>query len=116
MLFRSEKLINVPVAVTALSAAAIERAHVTDLTQVAQMTPNLIIAPAGSGTGGSQGTPLPPPTLTFVPDAPSSIVGQVVSIGSLIYAPLALMAPFAIMLLILLVKPTGLYGSTMVKK
>ncbi len=46
----------------------------------------------------------------------SLIVGQVVSIGSLIYAPLALMAPFAIMLLILLVKPTGLYGSTMVKK
>ena len=31
-------------------------------------------------------------------------------------APLAMMAPFAIMLLILLVKPTGLYGSTMVKK
>jgi hypothetical protein len=31
------------------------------------------------------------------------IVGQVVSIGSLIYAPLAQMAPFAIMLLILLV-------------
>ena len=46
----------------------------------------------------------------------SIIVGQVVSIGSLIYAPLALMAPFAIMLLILLVKPTGLYGSTMVKR
>ena len=44
------------------------------------------------------------------------IVGQVVSIGSLIYAPLAMMAPFAIMLLILLVKPTGLYGSTMLKR
>ncbi len=44
------------------------------------------------------------------------IVGQVVSIGSLIYAPLALMAPFAIMLLILLVKPTGLYGSSMVRR
>lgn len=44
------------------------------------------------------------------------LVGQVVSIGSLIYAPLAQMAPFAIMLLILLVKPTGLYGSTMMKR
>ena len=44
------------------------------------------------------------------------LVGQVVSIGSLIYAPLAQMAPFAIMLLILLIKPTGLYGSTLVKK
>lgn len=44
------------------------------------------------------------------------LVGQVVSLGSLIYAPLAAMAPFAIMLLILLVRPTGLYGSTLVKK
>jgi len=44
------------------------------------------------------------------------IVGQVVSIGSLIYAPLAQMAPFAIMLLILLIKPTGLYGSVLLKK
>jgi branched-chain amino acid transport system permease protein len=44
------------------------------------------------------------------------IVGQVVSLGSLIYAPLAQMAPFAIMLLILLIKPTGLYGSTLVKR
>ena len=44
------------------------------------------------------------------------IVGQVVSIGSLVYAPLAMMAPFAIMLLILLIKPTGLYGSTMLKR
>lgn len=44
------------------------------------------------------------------------LVGQVVSLGSLIYAPLAQMAPFAIMLLILLIKPTGLYGSAMLKK
>ena len=44
------------------------------------------------------------------------IVGQVFSIGALIYAPLAQMAPFAIMLLILLVKPTGLYGSKLLKR
>ena len=44
------------------------------------------------------------------------IVGQVVSLGSLIYAPLAQMAPFAVMLLILLVKPTGLYGSPLLKR
>ena len=44
------------------------------------------------------------------------IVGQVTSIGSLIYAPLAQMAPFAIMLLILLIKPTGLYGSKLLKR
>ena len=44
------------------------------------------------------------------------IVGQVVSLGSLIYAPLAQMAPFAIMLLILLIKPTGSYGSALLKR
>lgn len=44
------------------------------------------------------------------------IIGQVVSIGSLIYAPLAQMAPFATMLLILLIKPTGLYGSKLLKR
>ncbi|MDB5863216.1 MAG: transporter permease, partial [Betaproteobacteria bacterium] len=44
------------------------------------------------------------------------IVGQVMSIGSLVYAPLAQMAPFAIMLLILLIKPTGLYGSPLLKR
>ena len=46
----------------------------------------------------------------------SFLVGQVVSLGSLIYAPLAQMAPYAIMLLILLLKPTGLYGSPMLKR
>ena len=46
----------------------------------------------------------------------SFLVGQVVSIGSLVYAPLAQMAPFAIMLLILLIKPTGLFGSRMLKR
>ena len=44
------------------------------------------------------------------------LVGQVTSLGSLIYAPLAQMAPFAIMLLILLIKPTGLYGSKLLKR
>ncbi|HEY1472908.1 MAG TPA: branched-chain amino acid ABC transporter permease [Pseudolabrys sp.] len=46
----------------------------------------------------------------------SFLVGQVVSIGSLVYAPLAQMAPFAIMLLILLIRPTGLFGSQMLKR
>jgi len=46
----------------------------------------------------------------------SFLVGQVVSIGALVYAPLAQMAPFAIMLLILLVRPTGLFGSQMLKR
>jgi len=46
----------------------------------------------------------------------SFLVGQVVSLGSLIYAPLAQMAPFAVMLLILLVRPTGLFGSQLLKR
>ena len=46
----------------------------------------------------------------------SFLIGQVVSIGSLVYAPLAQMAPFAIMLLILLIRPTGLFGSQMLKR
>ena len=46
----------------------------------------------------------------------SFLVGQVVSIGSLIYAPLAAMAPFVLMLLVLLIWPTGLFGSPMLKK
>jgi len=49
----AERLIDVPVAVTALSAQTIERAHVSDMTQIAQLTPNLIVAPATAGTGGS---------------------------------------------------------------
>jgi len=44
------------------------------------------------------------------------LVGQVTSLGSLVYAPLAQMAPFAIMLGILLVRPTGLYGSPLLKR
>jgi branched-chain amino acid transport system permease protein len=44
------------------------------------------------------------------------LVGQVVSLGSLVYAPLAQTAPFVVMLLILLVKPTGLYGSPLLRR
>jgi branched-chain amino acid transport system permease protein len=44
------------------------------------------------------------------------LVGQVVSLGSIVYAPLAQMAPFAIMLLILLIRPTGLFGSLLLKR
>ncbi|HBG15483.1 MAG TPA: branched-chain amino acid ABC transporter permease, partial [Firmicutes bacterium] len=46
----------------------------------------------------------------------SLLVGQVVSFGSLIWAPLADMAPFMIMIIILLIKPTGLYGSKYMKR
>lgn len=46
----------------------------------------------------------------------SLLVGQIVSIGSLIYAPLAMMAPFAAMIVILLYRPTGLYGSPLLKR
>jgi len=48
--------------------------------------------------------------------ASAFIVGQVISLGSLVYAPLAQMAPFATMLVILLIKPTGLWGSKLLKR
>jgi branched-chain amino acid transport system permease protein len=44
------------------------------------------------------------------------IVGQVVSVGSVFYAPMAQMAPFVVMLLVLLIRPTGLYGSPALKR
>jgi branched-chain amino acid transport system permease protein len=46
----------------------------------------------------------------------SLLVGQVVSLGSLLYAPLAQMAPFLMMLLVLLIRPTGLFGSALLKR
>lgn len=50
---RQESLLDVPVAVSAISAQALENAHVTDVTQIAQMTPQLLIAPASGGGGGT---------------------------------------------------------------
>ena len=44
------------------------------------------------------------------------LVGQVTSLGALIYAPMANMAPFTMMLIILLIKPTGLFGSKLLKR
>ena len=41
----------------------------------------------------------------------SLLIGQVVSFGHAIWAPIGDMAPFAIMLLVLLLRPTGFYGS-----
>ncbi|MDK2897401.1 MAG: branched-chain amino acid transport system permease protein [Candidatus Atribacteria bacterium] len=46
----------------------------------------------------------------------SFIVGQIVSFGSLIWAPLANIAPFILMLIVLLIKPTGLYGSKYLRR
>jgi len=50
---RQESLLDVPVAVSAISAKALESAHITDVTQIAQMTPQLLIAPASGGGGGT---------------------------------------------------------------
>ena len=44
------------------------------------------------------------------------IVGQAVSFGSLIWAPLADMVSFIIMMIVLLFKPTGLFGSKYLKR
>jgi outer membrane receptor protein involved in Fe transport len=50
---QTESLLNVPVTVTAISKQMLERAHVTDLQQIAEMTPNLFIVSVNSGTGGA---------------------------------------------------------------
>jgi len=50
---REESVIDVPVAVSAISAAALDNAHVSDVTQIAQMTPQLLIAAASGGGGGT---------------------------------------------------------------
>ena len=44
------------------------------------------------------------------------LIGQAVSVVSLFYAPLAQAAPFVIMLLVLLIKPTGLYGAALARR
>jgi len=44
------------------------------------------------------------------------IIGQVVNFGTVIWAPLATVAPFTIMILVLIFKPTGLYGSKIITK
>ncbi len=44
------------------------------------------------------------------------IVGQVISLGAVIWAPLAEIAPFLVMMIILLIKPTGLYGSKLMQR
>ena len=46
----------------------------------------------------------------------SFIVGEGTSLGALLWTPLANMAPFAIMFIVLLIKPTGLYGSQLLKR
>ncbi len=43
------------------------------------------------------------------------VVGQVVSIVSMLYAPMAQVAPFALMLLVLLFRPAGLFGSALAR-
>jgi len=38
------------------------------------------------------------------------ILGQVISIGGMIWSPLATVAPFGVMIIVILIKPTGLFG------
>jgi branched-chain amino acid transport system permease protein len=38
------------------------------------------------------------------------ILGQVISVGGTIWAPLSYLAPFLVMFFVILIKPTGLYG------
>ncbi len=38
------------------------------------------------------------------------ILGQVISVGGTLWSPLAFVAPFVVMFVVILIKPTGLYG------
>jgi len=40
----------------------------------------------------------------------SLIIGQVISLGGTLWSPLAFVAPFVVMFLVILIRPTGLYG------
>jgi branched-chain amino acid transport system permease protein len=40
----------------------------------------------------------------------SAILGQVISVGGTLYAPFASVGPFIVMFIVILLKPTGLYG------
>ncbi len=46
----------------------------------------------------------------------SLLIGQVMAFGFTIWAPAAEMAPFVIMLLVFLIRPTGLYGSQYLRR
>lgn len=49
---RTESLIEVPVAVSAVSAAELQRNNASDLSRIAELVPQVIIQPAASGSGG----------------------------------------------------------------
>jgi len=44
------------------------------------------------------------------------IIGETMSIGSVIWAPSTIMVPFVTFIIVLLVKPTGLFGSKLLKR
>ena len=50
---REERLIDVPVAVTAMSRERIDRFAATDLIKIAELAPNVAITPSGNGSGAS---------------------------------------------------------------
>lgn len=47
---RSESIQNVPIAVTAVSGEALERANVTDVNEIATQVPSLVVVPGSSGS------------------------------------------------------------------
>ena len=50
---REERLIDVPVAITALPSERLERYSATDLTEIGALAGNVVILPSGNGTGAS---------------------------------------------------------------
>lgn len=73
--FRQERLQETPLAITAVSAEALEARNLTDVTQLGAMVPNAVLAPLGAGYGSTvaafiRGIGLGDNSLSFEPGVP----------------------------------------------
>jgi outer membrane receptor protein involved in Fe transport len=50
---REERLIDVPVAITAMTPTRLDQFAATDLVKIAQLAPNVVITPSGNGSGAA---------------------------------------------------------------
>lgn len=83
---RSETLTDVPVAVTAIGAAELNRTNANDLSKIAELSPNVIVSNFGGQGGGSisiRGVSSPANSLGFEQSVSVSIDGVQTSIGFL---------------------------------
>lgn len=83
---RAESLTDVPVAVTAISSTDLDRNNATDLSRIAELSPNVIVGNYGGQGGGSisiRGISSPANSLGFEQSVSVSIDGVQTSVGYL---------------------------------